>query len=230
MRYATAIRATVIAWWLICPFGISRAREAGSAPAQVSRSEAAPSDRVCGPRCAWLVLRYYGHDVDLMDLVREIQWPEFERGASLAAIQDSLERRGVHTSALWIAPTARLHWGHPVIMHLESNSLGGHFVVRGPSQSPDHDVIWTTIDGSNPLPVESRRAGRSGYVFLTSPEPITDPASAAIVPEPAWLTPVTIGAAIMLPILLVLIWYSDSIARAIKNSTRLLFQTKEEML
>jgi len=135
---------------------------------------------ICGPKCVRKILWLYGkEDEDIIRLIREIQWPDTRKGATLANVAQALERRGIHTFAMNISPSARIVWQHPVIVHLEPK-LGeeiGHFVVWLPESQGDTVRIWDMgrVRRSNE---RLWTEGRSGAILLTSPEPIDNPGKA----------------------------------------------------
>ncbi len=115
-----------------------------AASAVLLASAAAPPDRprgdvVCGPRCVVDILARYGRDEDLVTLVRETQWPRIDDGASLAALQEALHARDIHTAAIRLTPESDLRWPHPVLVHLEAESSEtglGQYVVWLPESRP----------------------------------------------------------------------------------------------
>ncbi len=137
---------------------------------------AAAGQPYCGPWCVEYVLKYYGHDADLIALIREIQWPDLESGASLDAMDRALRTRGLHTFAMTISPEARLNWPFPVILHLRGEGGSqGHFVVWLPPSRTDEAQVWWGLDGIHRVSESQLAAQRSGAVLLTSPQPIEDP-------------------------------------------------------
>jgi ABC-type bacteriocin/lantibiotic exporter with double-glycine peptidase domain len=155
-----------------------------SGPFTASADEPSPKpgdngDMVCGPRCVRFVLRRYGRDVELIDLVKEMQWPDLEAGASLDRIQKSLNDRGVHTSAIQFAPDRRLRWPHPAILFIAgTDGQRGHYVVRVPDESSDDELIWSGLEGWRRGRWDQVTSGFSGVALLTSPDPIADASSA----------------------------------------------------
>lgn len=142
--------------------------------------EAHLSDALCGPRCVQFVLSYYGHDTELIDVVREVQWPEFERGTSLALLQGVLVRRGISTYAMHVSPTNTLNWDEPVIVHLtpEDESGLGHFVILLPTEEAGVVRIWNGVGGLEYMESAEFYGKSSGNVLLTSAHPIQEPTSA----------------------------------------------------
>ncbi len=132
-------------------------------------------DLVCGPRCVQYILESNGQHADLIDLIREMQWPDLEHGVDLEAIDTALRDRGVHTFAMRLSPNARLKWPYPAIVHLarERERLG-HFVVWLPTSSHDVD-LWCGPRGVRRLSQGDFQAEFSGAVLLTAPEQIRDP-------------------------------------------------------
>lgn len=147
-------------------------------------------DMICGPRCVRYILGCYGKpEPELIDLVREMQWPDLEMGASLASAEDALRARGIYTQALRLTPGARLRWPYPVIVHLKGREAGGHFVVRLPPEVNGEERVWAGLSGVRSGPPEKILPKLSGTVLLTAPAPITDPTSAAEVDpasDPRW--------------------------------------------
>jgi hypothetical protein len=89
------------------------------------------ADRVCGPRCVQWVLQRYGIDVDLIALIQEMQWPDFEQGSSFADIEKALRQRGLCIHAVE-DPTVG-DWGVPVI--IQERRVGEsvpHFAIVDP--------------------------------------------------------------------------------------------------
>jgi ABC-type bacteriocin/lantibiotic exporter with double-glycine peptidase domain len=138
-------------------------------------------DIVCGPRCVQFLLRYYGReDEQLIDLVRELQWPQLEAGTSLADIEANLRRHAIHTHALSLGAAARLDWPHPVVVHLDaSDRTMGHFVVLLPPMDGDVVTVWAGLQGIASGNWLTLRTRMSGYALLTSPTPIARPTDAA---------------------------------------------------
>jgi ABC-type bacteriocin/lantibiotic exporter with double-glycine peptidase domain len=142
-------------------------------------------DIVCGPRCVQFLLRHYeAPDEELIELAREVQWPDFEGGASLEALARCLEARGIHTFAMRIDPGSRLSWPHPVLVHLsgEGEPLG-HYVVWLPSSSNADTHVWSGLTGTRTGPWGRLAAGMSGAVLLTAPAPIDRPDAAIAGPR-----------------------------------------------
>ena len=63
------------------------------------------------------VFEYYGLREELTDLIYELQWPQMDKGSSLADLARSLKKRGVHVCAARIPPSLAIYWQNPVIVH-----------------------------------------------------------------------------------------------------------------
>ncbi len=137
-------------------------------------------DIVCGPRCLQYLLQCYGKkDPGLIELVREVQWPDIEAGSTLKALDEALRKRGVFTRALEIGPDSRLSWPYPVLLHLNGEDEDeGHFVVWLPSSSESREQVWTGLVGVRSGPPAKMAKRRSGAVLLTAPVPIEELGSA----------------------------------------------------
>ncbi len=150
----------------------------------------ADSDMVCGPRCVKFILKTYGQEVGLIDLVKEIQWPDLEAGASLDRIERSLNGRGIHTKAVRFSPGRRFDWPHPSVLYTdEGNPPRGHYVVAVPeAETGSEGLIWAGVEGWRRGPWGEITRGFSGVALLTSPDPIPETVRAAIhVPTDKWL-------------------------------------------
>lgn len=142
-------------------------------------SSAQLNDLICGPRCVKSVLDYYNQPSDLIELVREIQFPELEMGSTLENIEHALQIRGIHTCAVHIPYHSRLKWPYPVIVHLQTdNDTMGHFVMWFPGPQLAHNGSEQIKDDLVGQIQNHMHQNRSGAVLLTSPDRITDPQSA----------------------------------------------------
>ena len=136
-------------------------------------------DIICGPRCVQYVLAHFGIDSDVIDLAKEIQWPDLESGASLKKLADALEARGLHTCALSINASQKLKWQFPVIFHTNpENSRIGHFQVWLPGSNDSGVQIWDGREGLISIPQDEWMRLRSGAILLLSPETISNPETA----------------------------------------------------
>ena len=83
-------------------------------------TEPAPEgDTVCGPRCVQALLRSYGQEVELIDLVREPHTEGVEKGTTLGQMRDAFTHRGLHAAVVHLPAGATLTWPEPVIIHLQ---------------------------------------------------------------------------------------------------------------
>jgi len=102
-------------------------------------------DSICGPRCVQYILRHYGIQVELHDLIRECQWPDVEAGASLNALIQSLNSRGIHTLPLK-ARQVQINWDKPILAYVDNGEDRlGHFVVLQDLNNGDAKV-WNAIE------------------------------------------------------------------------------------
>lgn len=133
---------------------------------------------VCGPRCVQYLLNYYGQEADLIDLVKEMQWPTIEAGSSMETIEKALNKRGIHTVGMTVAEDARLQWPHPVVVHMKvEGNKTGHFLVW-PSPSTETNLFWCGLRGNQEISDSDFTKRFSGAILLTSPEPILNPGAA----------------------------------------------------
>ena len=167
-------------WGLVLALAVSVSVPAFATEPPATRSRDA-SDMVCGPRCVRFILSRFGKEVDLIDLVKEMQWPNLEAGASLEQIRSSLNARGIHTEAIRFSPDRRLRWPHPVLLFEdEADRSQGHYVVLVPGDPSESDaLIWGGLEGWRRGRWEEVTRGFSGVALLTSPDPISN-ADAAV--------------------------------------------------
>jgi ABC-type bacteriocin/lantibiotic exporter with double-glycine peptidase domain len=152
----------------------------GRGATATAQEAAAGEDFVCGPRCVQYVLDW--HKVpspDLVELVREMQWPELQDGSALAGIQTALRERGLHARAVRLPPAARLTWNQPVIVHQTTDGIG-HFVVWLPQPAGDKTVIWDGLHGERAIEWKELVRETSDVVLLTSNAAIPENAEYAV--------------------------------------------------
>jgi hypothetical protein len=155
--------------------GVSFGKPAGTRSAQLISSDG--GDVVCGPRCLQYVLDYYDApgSNDLLALIKEVQWPHIESGASVAAISRVLTDRGIDSTAIELAPSdlVDIVWPHPVILHFKphpnSNHELGHFVIWLPVQSPVRTHVWNGLSASEYVSSSELQNRLSGIALLTRP-------------------------------------------------------------
>lgn len=177
---------------ILCLLGCTVPSLCIAAEENTAAPEPGAGDLTCGPRCVRFLLRHYKlGEPEVIDLVREMQWPEIEKGSSLASVARALQKRGIHTEALQIHRDSVLVWPHPVIVHTEPNKKEnaegeagyenveeagiGHYSVWMPSSSPSEAHVWNFYSIGFLGKVSTKELSRqmSGIVLLTSPTPIT---------------------------------------------------------
>lgn len=158
--------------WMILPMFLL----ASASPSRPAEEEFL-ANKFCGPQCVQRVLEYYGLEVDLLDLIREMQWPNTNAGSTLEGLSRSLEQRGLQTRAVALGPLEELAWTGPAIVQCQIEGFL-HFVVWLPPQGPGRQPrLWDGVQSDAFL---ARRLERSltGPVLLVSDREI--PASAIV--------------------------------------------------
>ena len=146
---------------------------AAGAALETATTESDRTDLFCGPRCAWFVLDLYGKRTELVDTIRQTQWPEVERGASLASLKELLERHGIYTLGIEMRSPSSFSWDFATIMHLRPDAGSrGHFVVLQPADGSGDVTIWNGVAGFQRVAPGWLEDRMSGIVLLTSPNPI----------------------------------------------------------
>ena len=169
--------------------------------ALLATDPAPEGDTVCGPRCVQALLRSYGHDVELIDLVRELHTDGVEQGTTLGQMRDALRSRGLHAEVVHLPEGATLTWPEPAILRLKplptqasraASAPGvppqplGHFLIHlgdNAGTATIHDPLTGTLHG----PSAELRSQMSGDLLLVSQNPIppaTEFAEAARHPWP----------------------------------------------
>lgn len=152
------------------------------------------NDLVCGPRCVQFALKWYGMNAGLIDLVRELQWPDLESGSTFGSLAQALQKRGLYTCAVDAGNRELSDWPYPALVHLSGPDEAGHFVVWVPANGPRQpECYWTGLDGFC-RDLDPRSYKRSGAVLLTAPVEITDAAAAFRSPGAADLRLIGISA------------------------------------
>lgn len=136
------------------------------------------SSYICGPRCAQYVLKWFGTDVDLTELIAEIQGASIDRSADLGQVKAALVNHGVYVRAVKISPSAigSLEWPGPLIVHYTAtDKSAGHFVVIHPEKSDTAKLcVWDGLFGASLRPASEVAASASGVILLVSSHPISD--------------------------------------------------------
>ena len=167
-------------------------------------TEPAPEgDTVCGPRCVQALLRSYGQEVELIDLVRELHTDGVEKGTTLGQLRDALTQRGLHAAVVHLPAEATLTWPEPAIVHLKplGKQTMGHFIVylgEDHGTATIHDPLTGTLHG----PRAELQQTMSGDLLLVSKSPITPSTEFAIAARSPWQLPAitlcALGAAVAL--------------------------------
>jgi hypothetical protein len=172
----TLKKIIVAAWGIAVVTCLSGSLQAGGAP-EGQNTQVAPESPseipFCGPQAVRRVLQSFGQNVELWNLVQEIQWPDYKKGASLDALEQALEARGVHARLIKMDPRAEIVWDHPVIVHLATNDKSHYVVWLPPKKQGETPTYW---DGAvnSPLGPQSFLTARTGAVLLTSDQTISE--------------------------------------------------------
>ncbi|MCA9145088.1 MAG: hypothetical protein KDB05_19970 [Planctomycetales bacterium] len=133
----------------------------------------------CGPCCVQYVLKAFGQSHDVDELIREIQWPESEHGATLDSLSKALSRRGVHVFPANVqnGRDVELISRFPIILHLNGKAeMDAHYVVWLPSESMEIATIWDPATRKTfELEWDAYSTTLSGAMLLTSPDPQSSP-------------------------------------------------------
>jgi hypothetical protein len=134
---------------------------------------------VCGPKAAQRVLQWYGQEQRLEYIVRECQWPELSKGASVDRLSCFLREQGVHTRVISLNGACIPSWSEPIIAFIPgSNGSLGHFVTIERQAGSQHTTIWDPdTDTTKPFTRWHQRAFKGEVFILTSRLPITMQAS-----------------------------------------------------
>lgn len=153
-----------------CCFAVSAGDEAASGATPYDTQS--KGDMICGPRCARFILQHYGHKVELIDLVRSLQWPEVDQGTSVSQMDSAIRAYGIHTCALQLSAGCDFEWPYPVLVHSADPARTlGHFVVRMPGTAEHPALLW---DGLHGYDWASSRIDEPVALLLTAPVPIDE--------------------------------------------------------
>lgn len=138
------------------------------------RTTAAHADNICGPRCVAHILRHYGRPADLLEIVREIQYPDIKAGATFADIRSLLERSGIWTAVVHVPAGYSLAWDHPAVAYMrgQDESRLGHYAVVVSEPGGARDASWDGIADVR----QYRDAGllaADRVVLVTAPQPVS---------------------------------------------------------
>lgn len=106
-----------------------------------------PSVRNCGPKAVQAVLRHFGQNSDLSNLISEMQ-PKGQADCSFADIKVALEHRGMYVQAIAPGKSTRLVSSLPIIVNLENDHDVGHFAVLEKVDEQEDRVLIDRIDGT----------------------------------------------------------------------------------
>ena len=125
----------------------------------------------CGPRSVQRVMKHYGKEVDLMELIHEMQWTSEKEGSSFEELSQALERRGVFSKSVRLPELSAIEWKYPAIVQIDLQGRK-HFVVwLPPDESHPAPRIW---DGAQSAAVLNGGGFQLGPLLLTSPQEIND--------------------------------------------------------
>ena len=133
-------------------------------------------DAICGPRCiSYLIWYYKKQNTDLLDLIKEVQWPDFDNGTSLKDLKIALEKREIKCKIIYADNLENIKWNYPCIIHFNTSSAIGHYVIRMPASNETTTLAWMGVTGILSGPTSEFYKKSSGYILLTSTEDITCP-------------------------------------------------------
>ena len=168
--------------------------------ALLATDPAPEGDTVCGPRCVQALLRSYGHEVELIDLVRELHTEGVEQGTTLGQMRDVFRSRGLQAEVVHLPEGATLTWAEPAILHLKplpqpaSGAASaprvppqplGHFIIHlgdNDGTATIHDPLTGTLHG----PTQELRQQMSGDLLLVSQHPIPPTTEFAVAATSPW--------------------------------------------
>ncbi len=132
-------------------------------------------DVVCGPRCVQFVLREHGIEAELIELIKEIQWPDLESGTTLDRVNAALKQRGLNTELVNVPNDSVYVWPHPAIVHVpDPKGELGHFAVLLPSNNTHEVTLWLGVGGvAKKTPAEFHKM-HSGVALITMKLPVAD--------------------------------------------------------
>ena len=192
------LRSCLLKWsWMLFSMGVWSTNGHATAAQKFS------GDVACGPRCLDFLIRYYKKpEIDLVDLIQEVQWPDFEAGAKLSERETALNHRGIFTKCVRINSSQRLRWPRPVLAHLSEEGIPGHYVIWLPSSDSKTTKLWAGLSGRKSGPTADFAQKLSGVVMLTSESRIEDDMMVAT--SPRWM--LMVGIIISVPLMVILLF------------------------
>ncbi|GIW97430.1 MAG: hypothetical protein KatS3mg111_0763 [Pirellulaceae bacterium] len=136
-------------------------------------------DKACGPRCVEFLLKHFGHSADLIELIKELQWPDLEAGTNLETIKNCIISRGLYAYPVRFDSHDVPYLEAPIILHLGRNesSDGGHFCVLMPNSTKGHLVaIWDGAAGYRVLEKQALLESLTGVGLAVSSTPLDEKA------------------------------------------------------
>jgi hypothetical protein len=136
-------------------------------------------DAICGPRCVQYILRKHNIDCELIELVRECQWPHLEEGAKIVDLMTALNKRGIRTAAIKTINFG-FQWRKPILAFSSgSRSIGHYTVLQGVQDGyalawdgtrvPEHEkldcIVLTDVEDID-LDVLSNRSRRNWLFWV----------------------------------------------------------------
>lgn len=129
------------------------------------------ADKACGPRAAWYILKFHSRDVELIDAIREIQWPDLESGTSIEKIKNYLSSHDLHCETVALTPPSLPISPYPSIIYQKPVNGGlGHFLVLAPWKAGEVATVWDGPGGYREIPARELVPTLSGIALVASPD------------------------------------------------------------
>ncbi len=108
-------------------------------------------DSLCGPRCVVFALDRIGVRADLVDLVKELQWPQVEDGTTMLQLRNAIRNRGVSVTPVKLRPGQAVKLTGIAIVHFERGKQDeqvplGHYACCMPTSDPS---TWEIFNPPN---------------------------------------------------------------------------------
>lgn len=138
-------------------------------PVDGAESTSRVGDVVCGPRCVQFVLREHGIEADLIELVKEMQWPNIESGTTLDRVRAVLKERGVITDLVSIPKDSAYAAPSSAIIHIpDPKGDLGHFAVLLPSNNSEEVTLWLGVAGVRKMKLSEFHKTHSGLALIAT--------------------------------------------------------------